>query len=82
MRRIHLDHTATTSLDPRVYEAMQPFFRKTFGNVSSIHWYGQQAEASLEHAREDLARAIEAECEKRPRTEDICLLSMPSQATL
>jgi cysteine desulfurase len=82
MRRIYLDHTATTSLDPRVYEAMQPFFRETFGPASSIHWYGQQAEASLEHARENLARAIEAECEKRPRTEDIWLLSKASQTML
>lgn len=61
MRRIYLDHTATTPLDPRVYEAMQPFFRETFGNASSIHWYGQQAKASLEQAREIIARSIGAE---------------------
>jgi cysteine desulfurase len=61
MRRIYLDHTATTPLDPRVFEAMQPFFRENFGNASSIHWYGQQAKAALEHAREILARAIGAE---------------------
>jgi cysteine desulfurase len=61
MRRIYLDHTATTPLDPRVYEAMQPYFSETFGNASSVHWYGQRAKAALERARETIARAIDAQ---------------------
>jgi cysteine desulfurase len=61
MKRIYLDHTATTPLDPRVHEAMQPFFSETFGNASSVHWYGRQTKAALEKARESLARTIGAE---------------------
>jgi cysteine desulfurase len=61
MKRVYLDHTATTPLDPRVLEAMIPYFSDTFGNASSVHWYGQQAKAVLERSRETIARAIGAE---------------------
>ncbi len=61
MQRIYLDHTATTPLDPRVLDAMLPFFSGTFGNASSVHWYGQEARAALERSRETIARAIGAE---------------------
>ncbi len=60
-RRVYLDHTATTPLDPRVFEAMKPYFAETFGNASSVHWYGRQAKAVLEQARETLASAVGAE---------------------
>lgn len=60
MRRIYLDHTATTPLDPRVRETMEPYFAGTFGNASSVHWYGQQAKIALEEARAAIARAIGA----------------------
>jgi len=58
MNRIYLDHTATTPLDPRVFEAMLPYFTETFGNASSVHWYGQQAKGALERSRETIAQAI------------------------
>lgn len=61
MRRIYLDHAATTPLDSRVIDAMLPYFSGTFGNASSVHWYGRQAKAALEQARESLARAISAQ---------------------
>ena len=61
MRRIYLDHTATTPLDPRVLEAMSPYFSGTFGNASSAHWYGQQAKIALENARAAIAKAIGAQ---------------------
>ncbi len=61
MKRIYLDHTATTPLDPRVLEAMQPYFSDTFGNASSVHWYGRQAKSVLESSREIIARAIGAQ---------------------
>ncbi len=61
MQRIYLDHTATTPLDPRVLDAMLPLFSGTFGNASSIHWYGQQARGALERSRETIARAVGAE---------------------
>lgn len=61
MRHIYLDHTATTPLDPRVLEAMQPYFTDTFANASSVHWYGRQAKSALERAREVIAKAIGAQ---------------------
>ncbi len=61
MRRVYLDHTATTPLDPRVREAMEPFFSDTFGNASSIHAFGREARAALEKARATIAGAIGAE---------------------
>jgi cysteine desulfurase len=60
MKRIYLDHTATTPLDPRVTEAMQPYFSSIFGNASSAHWYGRQAKQALEEARETIAGSIGA----------------------
>lgn len=58
---IYLDHHATTPCDPRVVEAMLPYFGEAFGNPSSAtHRYGWQAEAAVEDARERLARAIGA----------------------
>lgn len=60
MRRIYLDHTATTPLDPRVRDAMEPYFAETFGNASSVHWFGQQAKVALEEARATIARAVGA----------------------
>jgi len=61
MKRIYLDHAATTPLDERVFDAMRPYLSDTFGNASSVHWFGQQAKAALETSRETIARAIGAE---------------------
>ncbi len=58
MERIYLDYAATTPVDPRVMEAMLPYFSGTFGNPSSVHRYGQQAEAAIESARETVAAAM------------------------
>lgn len=55
---IYLDYAATTPVDGRVLNAMLPYFQVQFGNPSSIHHYGQQAEAALEAARETLARGL------------------------
>jgi cysteine desulfurase len=55
---IYLDYAATTPVDPRVLNAMLPYFNKTFGNPSSVHRYGQQAEAAVESARESVAAAL------------------------
>lgn len=56
--RIYLDYAATTPVDPRVMEVMQPYFSEVFGNPSSIHAFGQRADAALEDAREQLARRL------------------------
>ena len=58
---VYLDYAATTPLDPRVLEAMQPYFSEGFGNPSSVHSYGQRAEAALEGARHRMAELLNAE---------------------
>ena len=58
MDRIYLDYAATTPVDSRVLDAMLPYFRETFGNPSSVHRYGQQAEAAVDSARETVAGVL------------------------
>ncbi len=59
---VYLDYNATTPCDPRVVDAMMPFFTETFGNAASRHhYYGWQAEAAVEKAREQVAQLINAE---------------------
>jgi cysteine desulfurase len=55
---IYLDYAATTPIDPRVLVAMSPYFSEAFGNPSSIHRYGQEAEAAVETARETVAAVL------------------------
>lgn len=55
---VYLDHAATTPVDPRVLAVMLPFFSEIHGNPSSVHSFGQQAEAALERAREQVARVL------------------------
>lgn len=56
--KTYLDYAATTPVDPRVIKAMLPYFDQHFGNPSSVHTFGQQAEAALEHAREFVAEIL------------------------
>jgi cysteine desulfurase len=60
MRRVYLDNNASTPLAPEVFEAMKPYLVEQYGNASSIHWYGQQAKAAIETAREQVAKLINA----------------------
>jgi cysteine desulfurase len=60
MRRIYLDHNATTPVHPAVLESMLPFFSGEFGNASSIHGFGQRARAAVETAREQVAALLNA----------------------
>ncbi len=55
---IYLDHAATTSVDPRVLEAMLPYFTERFGNPSSIYAAGREARAALDQARARIARLL------------------------
>ncbi|HRK89775.1 MAG TPA: cysteine desulfurase family protein, partial [Anaerolineales bacterium] len=55
---IYLDYAATTPVDPRVFDAMMPYFRESFGNPSSIHRLGQKAEAAVDEAREKVAAVL------------------------
>ncbi|MCE1255141.1 MAG: aminotransferase class V-fold PLP-dependent enzyme, partial [Anaerolineae bacterium] len=56
--RIYLDYAATTPVDERVVNAMLPYFSQTFGNPSSTHFFGQQAEGALMYARRKVATLI------------------------
>ena len=60
MRRIYVDHNATTPLAPEVVAAMTQVLRDHFGNPSSLHWYGQRARALVEEARASVARLVGA----------------------
>ncbi|MCL4461163.1 MAG: IscS subfamily cysteine desulfurase [Nitrospirae bacterium] len=61
-RSIYLDNHATTKMDPRVLDAMIPYFTENFGNAASRnHAYGWKAEEGVEHARGDVAALIGAD---------------------
>lgn len=57
-RRVYLDNSATTPVDPRVLDAMLPYLREDFGNASSIHYFGQRAKAAVDKARHQVASLI------------------------
>lgn len=54
-RTIYLDHAATTALDPRVLEAMLPYFTTEYGNASSIYTLGRHAMQAIDRSREEVA---------------------------
>lgn len=58
--RIYFDNAATTPLDPRVFEAMTPFFTEHFGNPSSIYSYGRENRLSIEKCRKTVAHLLGA----------------------
>jgi cysteine desulfurase len=60
MQRIYLDNAATTSLDPRVLEAMMPYLTEKFGNPSSIYSYGRESRLAIENARKSVAGILHA----------------------
>ena len=64
MRRVYLDHNATTPLDQRVFDTMQPYLVEHYGNPSSPHCYGRLAKEALEESREKIANAINARPEE------------------
>lgn len=60
-REVYLDNSATTRVDPRVRDAMIPYFSEKYGNPNSLHKYGREARAAVDKARGQVASLINAE---------------------
>ncbi len=60
MKKVYLDHAATTPLEPEVLKAMMPYFTEVFGNPSSVHQFGREAKVAIEESREKIANFINA----------------------
>lgn len=60
MKRIYLDHAATTPMRSEVVEAIWPYFREKFGNASTLYFDGQEAEGAINAARAKVASVINA----------------------
>ncbi|MCA1850087.1 MAG: cysteine desulfurase, partial [Acidobacteria bacterium] len=74
LRRVYLDHSATTPIDRRVVEAMLPYLTEKFGNASSVHFFGQEARAAVDRARHEVAALVGA------RPNEIVFLSGGTEA--
>jgi cysteine desulfurase len=64
MRKVYLDHAATTPVHPKVMEAMLPYFTVKFGNPSNLHDIGREAKNAVEDARGKTAALINAKPEE------------------
>lgn len=60
MKRIYLDHAATTPLSQEAFESMRPYFTEMFGNANSQHFFGREGAKAVNEAREKVANAIGA----------------------
>jgi len=74
IRRVYMDYSATTPVDARVVEAMLPYLTEKFGNPSSVHLWGQEARAAVDHARQQVAALIGA------RPNDVIFVSSGTEA--
>src|SRR6185369_15066745 len=64
-RLVYMDNHATTPVDPRVLEAMLPYFTEQFGNAASRnHAFGWAAEAAVDRGREQIAKLINAKAKE------------------
>jgi cysteine desulfurase len=57
-RTVYLDHAATTAVDPRVVEAMLPYWTQNYGNASSIYRLGRDANHAMDEARHTVAQIL------------------------
>ncbi|MDD2757845.1 MAG: cysteine desulfurase family protein [Patescibacteria group bacterium] len=60
MKKIYLDHAATTPVDERVFSAMKPYFMKEFGNPSALYNLGRTAQTAVTEARKKIAGLLHA----------------------
>lgn len=60
MRRVYLDHSATTPVDPEVAALMMTYYTEKYGNPSSVHGFGREVKQALEQARAQVAELIGA----------------------
>lgn len=74
MKRIYMDHMATTPIYPEVLEAMLPYLKEDFGNPLSLHYFGSAPKKGLEEARERVAALIGAD------TKEIIFVSSGTEA--
>lgn len=63
-RKIYLDHSATTPVDPQVLRSMAPYFNQKFGNASSLHTFGEDALRAVENARGNIAKFLNCKNEE------------------
>jgi cysteine desulfurase len=63
-KSIYMDHAATTAVAPRVVEAMLPYFTEKYGNASSVHGFGREAQQAMEDARKTVADILDASPEE------------------
>jgi len=61
IKRVYMDYGAGTPIDPRVLEAVKPYFTDRFGNPSSVHSLGQEAKRAVEESRKSVADLVGAE---------------------
>ena len=60
MKRVYLDNSASTPVDKRVLEKMLPYFSEKYGNASSVHFFGQEAQSVIDQARGTVADFLNA----------------------
>ncbi|HQA47714.1 MAG TPA: aminotransferase class V-fold PLP-dependent enzyme, partial [Bacillota bacterium] len=63
-RRIYVDNSATTPIHPQVLEEMMPYLTESYGNPSSIHFFGREARKAMDKARERVALGLGAKTEE------------------
>ena len=61
MKRIYVDHAATSPIHPKVIEKITDVMNETYGNPSSTHFFGRQARQIIDQAREEIAKSIHAD---------------------
>ena len=62
--KIYYDNSATTKVDPKVFETMAPYLQEEFGNSGSMHSFGQKALAAVDKARDQVARFLGCEAQE------------------